>query len=340
MQRVTIDSKQRVTINSNFNNINQFIDSLFDQEFRTIESLKSAISTGSFTAAFSNEVYKIIPVWLATWQKAQGDPYSKIDYGHSQLTDQQTFEFLSNYIKQNTLSLYVPQIELVSLKSSTLPVYKLKEYKKLTFFENNKWNYESVSNFLELFLFGAHFVIIQHPKDLLQNTYVADFYQAFLSSKLFSSSRPNPGHSHYTSFINSCGYYFPSVKSDQALTESTPFNLSWLLGLTQSKANYYSSSANVFFQLEGWQSTVKDFGDILDVIENKGRYNADYQKHEQTLWNISTYGACAYSEKRGTTIFLAPNNWMPKPNKKTIMPPYVGAESSQNWLHRDLVSVS
>ncbi|MDI9654524.1 hypothetical protein QM306_40740, partial [Burkholderia cenocepacia] len=49
---------------------------------------------------------------------------------------------------------------------------------------------------------------------------------------------------------------------------------------------------NTFIQLEGWQA-------------GGSRHNADYATYQQTLWNISTYGVSAYSEKRATSIFLA-----------------------------------
>ncbi len=322
-----------VPIDSDFNNINKFVDSLFDSDVRTIESVKNAIYTGSFMVGFSSEVYKILPVWMAVWQKAQGDPYSRIHYEHSKLEDQQTFTFLSNYIKENALVLYIPQLVLVSGQSSMPPVYQLKTYKKLSLSNNGEWNYASILNLLKLFLFGAHFVVIQHPEDLPSNIHVADFYQAFCSSPLKSSKRKDPGHSHYTSTVNTCGYYFPSVEKDTAPLEATPFNLSWLVGLSKSNLSCESSSANVFFQLEGWQAL-----NILSVL--KGRHHADYKIHEQTLWNISTYGACAYSEKRGTAIFLAPENWNPVPNKETIMPPYVGAKPLQPWLNTSVVKVA
>ena len=44
-----------------------------------------------------------------------------------------------------------------------------------------------------------------------------------------------------------------------------------------------------------------------------------------------------YSEKRGTTIFLAPTEWKPKQNPDTIMPPYAGSETRQRWLNANVI---
>lgn len=315
-----------VSINSDFSNVSEFITSLFDPEVRTINSIRAAIAKGQLTASFSSEVEKIPPVWLATWQKAQRDAYSEIDYAHSQPDDQQTFAFLSQYIKQNQLTLFVPKLKLVSGEASMPPVYELSGYDPLPLFQNNRWHYESVLTLLNLFLFGAHFVVIHHPEDLPSNTSVANFYDSFCKGALGSGKRRDPAHSHYTATVNICGYYFPSVESNSTPPNPAPFNLALLVGLTKSNVLCKSSAANSFFQLEGWQSPF-------------ARHNIDYELHKQTLWNISTYGASAYSEKRGTAIFLAPSNWKADLNSDTFMPPYVGAKSRQPWLNTGMITL-
>lgn len=318
---------QEQFINSDFSNVSEFIDSLFVPDNRTMKPIQEAISKGKLTAAFSSEVEKILPVWLAIWQKAQGDPYSDKEYAYSKLEDQQIFTFLSDYIKQNNLFLYVPQLILVSGSSVMPPVYQLSGYKSLALFQHNKWNYESVLELLNMFLFGAHFVVIHHREDLPPNVHVTNFYDAFCTGILASGKRRNlPGHSHYTSIINPCGYFFPSVDSNSTPQNPVPFSLAWLIGLTSSNIICKSSSANTFFQLEGWQAPF-------------ARHNADYETHKKTLWNISTYGACAYSEKRGTALFLAPSVWDAKPNSKTFMPPYVGAKQLQSWLNTEVITL-
>jgi len=86
----------------------------------------------------------------------------------------------------------------------------------------------------------------------------------------------------------------------------------------------------VFFQIEGWPQ----FGE-----STTGRHDADYDSFTATRWNFSTYGACAYSETRGTALFLAPPGWTATPTPGTYMPPYAGALTPQSWLNTDLVQL-
>lgn len=328
---------QVLPINSDFSNVSEFISSLFVPGIRTIELIQKAISTNSLTVSFSSEVEKILPIWLATWQKAQGDLDWNEDFSHSRIEDQQTFAFLGDYIKKNNLFLYVPQLTLVSGDSVLPPVYQLDGYQPLDLYQNNKWNYKSVSKLLEMFLFGAHFVVIHHPDDLQylpQNAHVTNFYDEFQKGILAPQVRKDPGHSHYTSMLNLCGYYFPSVHSDDTPPDPVPFNLAWLVGLTKSNVLCEPSSANTFFQLEGWQAQFKG---LLDPSHN--RHLIDNEIYKKTLWNISTYGACVYSEKRGTALFLAPSNWDPKSNSETFMQPYVGAKTRQSWLNTNVITL-
>jgi hypothetical protein len=83
---------------------------------------------------------------------------------------------------------------------------------------------------------------------------------------------------------------------------------------------------NTFLQMEGWPAYTS-------------RHNFDYELHEKTLWNISTYGLCAFSEKRATAVFLADRNWNPLIQKDTVMPHYRGADTPQSWLRKDLIII-
>ena len=171
---------------------------------------------------------------------------------------------------------------------------------------------------------------MQQDVDLPPAGSVPDFYAAFRNGTLSNGERHDPGNSHYPSIlpVNLCGYYFPSVDQDTAPPNPSPFVLSWLVGPTVPTllSSCSGSACNAFFQLEGWQAKTT-------------RHNADFQTFKATLWNISTYGACVYSEKRGTAIFLAPTGWDPLPNGSTIMPPYVGADPIQSWLNTGVVQL-
>jgi len=109
---------------------------------------------------------------------------------------------------------------------------------------------------------------------------------------------------------------------------------------------------NTFFQLEGWPATNSLGSGTLEVITNRlsslvtrgsaptelGRHNIDYKVHANTVWNLSTFGASAYTEKRATTIFLAPLDWNPKPSQETKMMSYVGLDTK--WMAQELIRVA
>jgi hypothetical protein len=138
------------------------------------------------------------------------------------------------------------------------------------------------------------------------------------------------GNSHYASLVNTTGRYYLSVGGDFA-PEQCGLILSFLYGRTVNNLLAGAGAYNTFIQLEGWPAG----GD---------RHNADYATYQQMLWNISTYGASAYSEKRATSIFLAPPGWTPQVYQTTRMMPYVGAYaqsngSPQGWLNTALVTI-
>jgi hypothetical protein len=77
-------------------------------------------------------------------------------------------------------------------------------------------------------------------------------------------------------------------------------------------------------------STALDLG-VLDwpssrVAKGGIRHGADFDTHNASKWNISTYGACVYSEKRGTTVLLHGPRTSPRRSASTIMWPYHGAQ--------------
>jgi len=109
---------------------------------------------------------------------------------------------------------------------------------------------------------------------------------------------------------------------------------------------------NTFFQLEGWPATNSLGAGTLEVITNRvsslvtrggaptelGRHNIDYKVHASTVWNLSTFGASPHTEKRASTIFLAPLDWNPKPSEETLMMNYVGLDTK--WMAKELIRVA
>lgn len=312
-----------VPINDDYSNIPEFVNSLFDTDVRCEDPIRRAIDEGEFLASFSNEGAKIGAVWRAAWRASLGLPYDEAAYNHCPQPDRLVIEFLAEFVNEHNLQMYAPLLSRDSRsEGASPPAYVLHGYSK----EDLCGEESALDSFFLRLLCGAHFVFIQDSKDLPPGTQTGDFYSDFKASDAFAaSSRRHPGNSHYTSALNRCGWYAPSVPEKTA-PHDCPFLVAYLFCLTDSRILCKPKHYSTFMQLEGWQAI-------------NARHTADYELHEQTVWNISTYGACAYSEKRGTTIFLAPEEWKPVPNEDTIMAPYAGAETRQVWLRSDLISL-
>lgn len=311
-----------VPINDDYSNIAEFIDSLFDPDVRTPDAIVTAGQAGQLIASYSSESAKIVSVWTAAWQQAQGLKPDPTDLQHCPAGDLLLIQWLSSYISLNNLSLFVPSLAYLGLSGdSGPPIYRLDAYQRFDF--QGQAVGAAIGQLLELLLYGAHVVVIHDPANLPPNVRVDPFYEMFTGGALAHQLRRDPGNSHYTSLVNLCGYYYPSITQNSA-PQPSPFFLSFLAGPTVMSLTCSPSSYNTFFQLEGWEAV-------------SARHEADYTTYKQTLWNISTFGACAYSEKRATAVFLAPVAWDPQPTPGTFMPPYVGAATAQPWLNTALI---
>ncbi len=221
------------------------------------------------------------------------------------------------------------------------PAYELLGYQSypLAGTGGSRFNLDNVKLFLQLLMGGAHFVNIQADRDFAnftpstnvgRNLYTA-FTNAFPDNNTMSGRHSCVGNSHYTNTINTSGWYYGNQMGEWAAS-----GCGLLLSLLVAKTadNQYDT----FMQLEGWPAD-NDwvFGD--GSIEGGARHGGDYAAYKKTFWNISTYGATPYSEKRATTIFLAPAPWTPTINSTTYMMTYVGAETKQGWLQTAFVSV-
>jgi hypothetical protein len=317
-----------VPINSDYGNIAAFINSLFDADVRTLDAIKSVIEAGQFLGSFSSENDKILAVWKAAWQAAQGDPHNAVDLRHCPASDKDLFEFLSAYVGDNGLALFVPALRYLGLSDDGPPIYELSAYQGHDFKQDGeRWNYETVEKFLKLLMAGAHIVVVHAPRDLPPGVSVAPLWKIFRGDdELVPSEKRDIANSHYTHEINIWGEYYPKVEKGTAPGHS-PFVLSLLVCPSVSDVEGEPDIYNTFIQLEGWEA----------VLLDPRRHMADYESHEKTLWNISTFGFCAYSEKRATAVFLAPPSWDPQIASNTFMPPYVGAESRQDWLETHVV---
>jgi hypothetical protein len=319
-----------VPLNAGFSNIADFVNSLFSPGVRSLATLQSAISSGTLSVEFSSESDKILDCWQAVWLPTQANAVSQ---QHCPREDQRLIQYLRDYIGSNGLAMFVPQLKLAGLLAGGPPIYELHGYSRFDFKAGGQWDAGVVRQFLKHFLLGAHFVAIHVPQDLPPGASpVTNLYYFFKGGPLKDLVRDDPADSHYASLTSLLGTYFPNTVSGQAKNPS-PFVCACLVGPTIQGSDPVRDG-NTFLQLEGWQeSRIGPFPDP------HGRHAADYQTYLGTLWNISTYGACAYSEKRASAIFLAPPSWPAKVNPTTYMPPYAGAYTLQKWLNTSLVKL-
>ena len=339
-----------VPLNSSMSNIQQFVPSLFSSSVRDVSNVESAISNSKLVYSFAdtNSMLLILNSWLAAWQQSQGDTYDATAYAQCPSTDKTLIEFLSNYIlANNTLTLCFPQLTRTSshVKDSYKYVYENSGYARVPFFTSSgAWNYgeftsgggttkgssehATVVDFLHFLYFGAHFVVPSASSDNGGSTAIHNFYSAVNSTFNLAGGMDwswDKFNSHYSAeyWINTSGYYYLSIDSDSE-PSSNPLICAFLVGKTAD------ANSNTFFQLEGWQNHVPYVG---------GWHAKDYDSYNATLWNYSTFGASAYSEKRSSPVFLAGPNFSLTLDPNTHMPLYVGAGSVQNWMNPTLLQL-
>lgn len=354
-----------VPLTSSFSNIQQFVPSLFDSTVRSVDNVVDAVQDGDLWYAFadSNSQSLILNSWLAAWQQSQGDSYDSTAYNRCPATDRTVLAILANYIKAHSLSLAIPTLTATNEHESGTNKYAYENtgYGHEPFFDSNgQWYYgtidssgnahkgsydkASVANFLFYFFYGAHFVIPSSATDnggtgfqslysSIQSTFTYVYTGPSTPPALISTPwRTGVINSHYVAtssgghqlWINTSGMDYLTITSDQE-PSSNPLICAMLVGVTSD-----GSDTNTFLQLEGWQ----------EHGTGGGWHGADYDSHEDTLWNFSTFGASVYSEKRCAPLFLYGPNFSLKIKSDTHMPHYVGAGSKQNWMRTDLMIVS
>ena len=315
-----------VIIDSHYHNVGEFIDYLFSDDVRSDSKVKqliaNAVNASEPTASLSTQVDKVSAMWLNAWKEKQGASYDSGLYGHCRASDQAIIRFLGDYLEENDLAMYVPNLgckSSIPISAGEKPVYQLNGYDTLPLLDGNQWNWENVEYFIDYLVHGAHFVAVSEEIDIGNQQVVSNLYEEFVGSDdLKSDQRDDDGNSHYCYggvITNGTGVYYPksgNVDSAADLDEHCPFELSLVVGKTVNSSS--KPANNTFMQLEwrGWQLS-SSAGGLLDGIKSAtglgtpGRHMADYSTYSDTLWNISTFGASCFSEKRGTAIFLAPS---------------------------------
>ena len=273
--------------------------------------------------------------------------------------DKALMQFFADYFARNQITMSVPQFRRRGLATTKQPpVCELVGYEQYPLSDGSTFFEDGLQYFLRLLLAGAHFVSLHAERDTTEpvSSFYFDFKKRFYS--LFPSLSPESGtaigHSHYKwkgpSLGTAMAYPFRYTTGGSA-RQSWPL-IPILLVDTTTWAVKGLRDHNTFFQMEGWSTGLVHSlftGNIKLALKGGVRHGADFETHDKTKWNISTYGACVYSEKRGGTVFLHHRS-LPalKPQLTTIMHTYVGAEtnslsllfgSTQSWLDTRLISV-
>lgn len=324
--------------------IKPFLNSLFSKGVRSKSVVIGAANQGADTVSFADDQSRriIMNSWLAAWKKIAGedsDSYATYE-PYIRQQDYDLLYFLAHYIDKFNLSLCVRPIELSSTavdpEAPGVPFYRNTEYKWSPFVKDHKFVYGTldetgkpaddgtVVNFLWLLFHGAHFVYINVASDGATGM-KKSFDQAF--NDYFSGAQTStcPGNSHYGGAYGTDDYY---LDVDDKVPADPSFILALLVGDTS-----WGDESNGFMQLEGWQAQGEESFD-----SGGPRHHKDYKTYQATLWNISTFGASAYSEKRCTTVFLAQTTFSSAIAPDTHMPHYDGAGSVQDWMTQGYVT--
>lgn len=310
------------------NNCQDFVNSMFGSNMRDVRVVTTAygnpapdgyILPADFTG---DQMDGFTSLWMTQWTDGSASACPAQDAA--------LIDALADYMRSASsagpLQMWVPQLDYHA--NSNPAVFDLGEYRSFEFMQDGQWNAATVKAFLSLLAAGAHFVAISADADLPQGVSMTAFDTFFTGTKLPVSH--DIGNSHYAAVLNITGTYYLKVGSNFAPADSGLI-LAFLAGRTVNDVLASKGSYNTFIQLEGWQA-------------GTSRHDVDYDTYKQTLWNISTFGSCPYSEKRATTIFLAPPGWVPQRYQITRMMPYVGAyanadNSPQSWLQTALVAI-
>ncbi len=359
------------------NSVSTFIDNLFKNGTGDVRN-PEAMTQGILAAAKVNkEGYwlidsaareRILGAWMQIWRKTVLNANTQID-ARTQQTDVALFTAMANYMQHCRLFMFEPVIKYVGPSAGgTAPVYRLKGYTQSPLFltdveigapksDDAQGKFGNINAFLKKFATGAHFVVISSPLDYQPRQgeeQVEPFWCLFQRASycrrrdagvLNEYSATAYMHSHYSGVKGltnaGTGYAYPNtvggiggpigLLTDAFYADSAPNPCPFVCSLLVDTTAH--SEPNSFFQLEGWPGiATRGFG-------AKGRHGQDFAVHQATKWNIATYGASPYSEKRGTTIFLAPGDW--KPSQGVILwPKFQGSTTLQSWYDSSLIEPS
>lgn len=316
--------------------IHYFVDNLFLPNVRSElqNKIKQAINSNEKEAWLieTTELDIMLNAWYNIWKKKLGFDFDQALLDKCHISDIKLIEHLCTYVNKHKLYMHVPNIKEDGLSETKVNKYILTDYTKLQIYGQNEVD---VKKLLKLFAAGAHFVAIHSKTDIPNSPQIDNFFDGFTLD-----SAPAASHSHYAG-VNKAGniksaIVYPNFIHNDITPAICPFIVSLLTGRTAYWVmSMLTGYPNTFFQLEGWPATNLT-REIALIVGNKltanlidaSRHMQDFHTHNLTKWNISTYGACPYSEKRGTTVFLAPESWKPQKYSTYSMYSYVGMETA------------
>ncbi len=341
-----------VTLASDYSNTHDFVQSMFATNargtapvFAAAEGPQTAYTSPTqpppFTGSFANwtSIQRIVSLWTGFWQGGQPAP----GQGFLQ-TDAVLLQSLSSYIGDHLPVLWVPQLQFkgwVGAANASKPIYYVTGYTSYDLkYSDGGWNANNVSIFLLYFLYGAHTVLVLDPTTASSQTIAPDLYNTLgaNNSPVYPNLAQQVWDSHYSSVGGQdSGMSYPLTIDYDSVPAQSPLLCSFLIGPTVQPVMFLNPLGDTtqrcnFLQLEGW----RQFGQA-----SAGWHDADYDSYTETYWNYSTYGVSAFSEKRGTALFLAPAGWTPSQQCATLMPAYLGALSTSDvnpWMQWSLVS--
>lgn len=345
---VETPSQAVVMLAEDYSNTHDFVQSMFATNARTISKIFGAPIPSNptypvdpalpipFTVPFCNTTsfQRLMSVWTSLWQGGAA-PQSCLN------PDRAMLMALADYVKQHLPNLWVPNLTFKGWQvavADSAPIYYVNGYTRYQLWNGSSWNQTNLKVFLSYFALGAHNVLILDPTDVDEATIIPDFYNyCYDTSSIQANLEQGIWDSHYSGVGGqNSGMSYPStIITNDIVPNPSPLLCALLIGPTVQPffgTSPYDNGDNRcdFFQLEGW----RQFGQA-----SGGWHNADYTAYEETLWNFATYGACAFSEKRGTALFLAPNGWTPQMQCDTVMPHYLGNLSLQDWEQWNFVAV-
>lgn len=357
---VGVYSTQVVPLQADMSNIAVFVNSLFSPAVRnsTQNGLSTAIAAGALYFPYADATSRglILGAWLAAWQAHVGAAFDATANARCPAPDRTFIAFIADYLQTNQLLYWRPALTFdgfTTVDDTSFARYANAGYAAMPFVSDGAWQFggfddtgaivtgdgpPTVAQFLFDLFYGAHMVAVSSSQDVDGGSTVAP---------LDLAAGGLPTHvdlvnSHYTQGLNSIAsgdYYAPAsapMPSLGALDIETlsptltdlPLLLALLVGTTAK------TTPNQFLQLEGWPSQVTLFP------AGGARHGADFAANQSTLWNFSTFGACVYSEKRSTTLFLANADFDATLSSVTGMPLYWGAEADNvddGWMHPSLI---